>query len=101
MTSPQWHRSTPGSVSPAQMTYDPRRLITRNLVARIPHSHRYRVTDHGLDTAKFLTCLHDRVLRNGLAELATPASTPGRLKAAATAYRTALDTLTAAAQLAA
>jgi hypothetical protein len=53
------------------MTYDPRRLITRNLIARIPHSHRYRVTDHGLDTAKFLTCLHDRVLRTGLAELAT------------------------------
>jgi hypothetical protein len=91
----------PGSVSPGQMTYDLRRLKTRNLITRIEGSHRYRVTDHGLDTAKFLTCVHDRVLRTGLAELATPEPTPGRLKAAATAYRTAIDTLTAAAQLAA
>jgi hypothetical protein len=83
------------------MTYDLRRLKTRNLITRIEGSHRYRVTDHGLDTAKFLTCVHDRVLSTGLAELATPEPTPGRLKAAATAYRTAIDTLTAAAQLAA
>ncbi len=34
-------------------------------------------------------------------ELATPTTTPGRLRAAATAYRTAVDTLTATAQLAA
>jgi hypothetical protein len=91
----------PANVSAAQMTYDLRRLKTRNLITRIEGSHRYRVTDHGLDTAKFLTCVHDRVLRTGLAELATPTTTPGRLRAAATAYRTAVDTLTAAAQLAA
>jgi hypothetical protein len=91
----------PGRVSPGQMTYDLRRLKTRNLITRIEGSHRHRVTDHGLDTAKFLTCVHDRVLRTGLAELATPEPTPGHLKAAATAYRTAIDTLTAAAQLAA
>jgi hypothetical protein len=91
----------PANVSATQMTYDLRRLKTRNLITRIEGSHRYRVTDHGLDTAKFLTCVHDRVLRTGLAELATPTTTPGRLRAAATAYRTAVDTLTAAAQLAA
>jgi hypothetical protein len=89
----------PGAVSAGQMTYDLRRLKTRNLITRIDGSHRYRVTDHGLDTAKFLTCVHDRVLCTGLAELATPA--PTRLRAAASAYRTAIDTLTAAAQLAA
>src|SRR6202158_3320961 len=91
----------PGDVSAGQMTYDLRRLKTRDLIIRIEGSHRYQVTDHGLDTAKFLTCVHDRVLRTGLADLATPAPTPGRLKAAATAYRAAVDTLTAAAQLAA
>jgi hypothetical protein len=91
----------PGAVSTGQMTYDLRRLKTRNLITRIDGSHRYRVTDHGLDTAKFLTCVHDRVLRTGLAELATPTAAPGHIRAAATAYRTAIDTLTAAAQLAA
>ncbi|WP_041813110.1 hypothetical protein [Rhodococcus jostii] len=91
----------PDTVSAGQMTYDLRRLKTRNLIARIEGTHRYQVTDHGLDTAKFLTCVHDRVLRTGLAELATPTTTPGRLRAAATAYRTAVDTLTATAQLAA
>lgn len=89
----------PGAVSTGQMTYDLRRLKTRNLITRIDGSHRYQVTDHGLDTAKFLTCVHDRVLRTGLAQLAAPAPTP--LRAAATAYRTTIDTLTAAAQLAA
>ena len=91
----------PDGVSAGQITYDLRRLRTRALIARVPHSHRYTVTDEGLDTAKFLTCVHDRVLRSGLAELATPTPTPGRLRCAATAYRRAIDTLTAAAQLAA
>jgi hypothetical protein len=79
------------------MTYDLRRLKTRNLITRIEGTHRYRVTDHGLDTAKFLTCVQDRVLRCGLAELATATPTPGRLRSAATAYRTAVENLTTAA----
>ena len=83
------------------MTYDLRRLKTRNLIVRIEGTHRYRVTNHGLDTAKFLTCVHDQVLRTGLTELATPTTTPGRLRSAATTYRTAVDTLTGTAQLAA
>lgn len=91
----------PATVTPGQMTYDLRRLKARDLITRIDGTHRYRVTDHGLDTAKFLTCVHDRVLRTGLAELDTPTPTPGRLRSAATVYRTAVDTLTAAAQLAA
>ena len=85
----------PGAVTAGQTTYDLRRLKHRGLIDRVPHAHRYRVTDHGLDTAKFLTCIHDRFLCPGLAELATPQPIPGRLKAAATAYRNAIDTLTA------
>ncbi|MFC9841691.1 hypothetical protein ACFVKB_49400, partial [Rhodococcus sp. NPDC127530] len=88
----------PDTVSAGQMTYDLRRLKTRSLIVRIEGTHRYQVTDHGLDTAKFLTCVHDRVLRTGLAELATPTTTPGPLRSATTAYRTAVDTLTATAQ---
>jgi hypothetical protein len=87
----------PGAVTAGQMTYDLRRLKTRNLITRIEGSHRYRVTDHGLDTAKFLTCVQDRVLRCGLAELATTPPAPSRLRSAATAYRTAVENLTTAA----
>src|SRR3954451_18992860 len=39
-----------GTVTAGQMTYDLRRLKTRNLITRIEGTHRYRVTDHGLDT---------------------------------------------------
>lgn len=54
----------------------------------------------GLHTAKFLTTVHDRLLPTGLAELANPHPT-GQLKAAATAYRKAVDTLTVTTQFAA
>jgi hypothetical protein len=91
----------PAAVTVAQTTYDLRRLKSRDLIIRIPGTHRYRVTDHGLDTAKFLTTVHDRVLPTGLAELGAPDPTPGRLRAAATAYRKVVDTLTATAQFAA
>src|SRR4029450_6868559 len=38
----------PGAVTTGQTTYDLRRLKTRGLIERIPHSHRYTVTEHGL-----------------------------------------------------
>ena len=91
----------PGAVTTGQITYDLRRLKHRGLITRIPGTHRYQVSDHGLDTAKFLTTVHDRLLPTGLAELATPEPASSRLKAAATAYRKAVDTLTATTQLAA
>jgi hypothetical protein len=92
---------TPGTVTAGQMTYDLRRLKTRALITRIEGTNRYQVTDHGLDTAKFLVCVQDRVLRTGLAELATDASIPTGLRAAATTYRNAVENLSRAAQLAA
>ena len=51
------------------MTYDLRRLRLHGLVERIPHSHRYRVTDFGFRTAVFLTRSYTRLLRHGLAVL--------------------------------
>ena len=45
----------PGLVSAGQMTYDLRRLKTHGLIERIPRTHRYQDTDHGLHTAMFLT----------------------------------------------
>ena len=81
----------PGPVTAGQTTYDLRRLKTRGLIARIPHSHRYTVTDHGLHTARFLTCVHDRFLPTGLALLAD--HTPSPLRAASHAYNDALGNL--------
>ena len=59
-------RLDPAAVTAGQATYDLRRLKHRGLITRIPATHRYRVTDHGLHTAKFLTTVHDRLLPTGL-----------------------------------
>ena len=55
--------------SPGRMTYDLRRLRLHGLIERIPHSHRYRVTDLGLRVALFFTKVHSRILRPGLSQL--------------------------------
>ena len=83
-------------------TYDLRRLRLHGLIERIPHTHRYQVTDTGLRHALFLTQVHDRVIRTGTAHLGDPdPPTPSRLRAALTSYRKALDHLTHEAGLAA
>ena len=85
-----------------QSSYDLRRLRTHGLIHRIRGSHRYQVTDTGQRTALFLTRLHDRFLRTGLAELSDPdPPTPTRLQAATRAYQTAIDDLTQRSGLAA
>ncbi|MBO0882874.1 MAG: hypothetical protein J2P17_21570 [Mycobacterium sp.] len=90
----------PAAVSTGQTTYDLRRLKTRGLITRIPHSHRYTVTDHGLHTAHFLTCVHDRFLPTGLAHLSDHTLAPP-LRAASRAYNNALENLSRATALAA
>ena len=81
-----------GAVSTGQMTYDLRRLRLHGLIDRIPHTHRYRVSDTGLPTAMFLTRVQDRLLPTGLAQLTDPTIT-GSLRTAATHYQQAIDTL--------
>ena len=90
----------PETVTTGQMTYDLRRLKTHGLIAKIPHTRRYRVTDHGLHLATFLTRVHDRLLPTGLAQLAGHDQTQP-LRAAAAAYQKAFDNLTTATGLAA
>ena len=90
----------PGAVTAAQTTYDLRRLKSRGLIIRIPHTHRYRVSDHGLHTAHFLTCLHDRFLPTGLAHLADHTGAPP-LQQASRAYNAALENLSRTTLLAA
>jgi hypothetical protein len=85
-----------------QTSYDLRRLRHHNLIQRIPHSHRYQVTETGLRHALFLTRAHERLLHGGLAELAEPPpNTPWKLRTAARAYEAAINDLLTRAGLAA
>ena len=89
-------------ITSGQTSYDLRRLRAHGLITRIPRTHRYQVTDSGLRHALFLTRLHNRFLRTGLAELTDPdPPAPSPLRVADRAYNTALKTLTLQAGLAA
>ena len=90
----------PATVTAGQITYDLRRLRVRGLITRIPHTHRYRPTEHGLHTAMFISAVHDRFLPTGLAQLADELTAPP-LRAASRTYRNALDNLAGTTGLAA
>jgi hypothetical protein len=89
------------SITPGKMTYDLRRLRQHGLIERVPRTFRYQVTGTGIAQALFLTRLHDRFLRTGLAALASPGLSSRGLAAATRAYTTALDDLARQAGLAA
>jgi hypothetical protein len=59
----------PALLTQGHMTYDLRRLRLHGLIARIPGSHRYQVTDFGLNAALFLTRAHNRLIRAGLSDV--------------------------------
>lgn len=56
----------PTTLKTGQMTYQLRRLLMHGLIERVPRSHRYILTDHGLRAALFLTRLHARAIRPGM-----------------------------------
>jgi len=62
------------------MTYELRRLRLHGLIARIPGSHRYQVTDHGLRIAVYLTRVHNRLVRPGLSQILDDAAVPRPLR---------------------
>jgi hypothetical protein len=74
-----------------KMTYDLRRLRLHGLIKRIPKTHRYHVTDHGFRTATFLSRVHGRVLRTGLAAAHEPV--PSAVRTAFEALDHAIDRL--------
>ena len=82
------------------MTYDLRRLRLHGLIERIPHTHRYRVTDLGLRTAVFFTRAYNRLVRTGLAQL-NDANTPSPLRRAFTNLEAQMDQLATRSRLAA
>jgi hypothetical protein len=93
---------TPEDITAGKMTYDLRRLREHGLIARIPRTRRYQVTDTGLHDALLFTHAHDHLLRPGLAQTADPSPpAPARLRAAARAYQAAYDDLARQAHLAA
>ena len=94
--------TTREDISAGKMTYDLRRLRAHGLIARIPHSRRYQITDTGLQHALLFTHTHDHLLRTGLAEITDPdPPAPSRLRAADRAYQRAFDDLAHYAHLAA
>jgi len=57
----------PGHFTQGKMTYDLRRLRLHGLIERIPHTHRYHVTDFGFRAALTITRTYNRLLRPSLA----------------------------------
>lgn len=56
----------PAQLTRGRMTYDLRRLGLHGIIERIPHTHRFRVTPHGLRIAMFFSRTWARQLRLGL-----------------------------------
>src|SRR4249920_2619145 len=88
-------------ITAGKMTYDLRRLRAHRLIARIPRTRRYQITDTRLQHALLFTHAHDHLLRTGLAEITDPdPPTPSPLRAADRAYQRAFDGLAHYAHLA-
>ncbi|MBV9904247.1 MAG: hypothetical protein JO346_06660 [Alphaproteobacteria bacterium] len=68
---------TPPSITPGQMTYHLRRLRLHGIIARVPKSHRYRITAEGWRTILFCTRTYNRLLRPGLAQILPSPATAG------------------------
>jgi hypothetical protein len=84
--------SDPASYPAGRMTYDLRRLRLHGIIERIPHSHRYQLTAHGLRIALFFSRTYTRLLRPGLAEL-MPGTPPasGSIRVAFDRLQSAID----------
>ncbi|WP_239375919.1 hypothetical protein [Frankia sp. Cj5] len=63
------------------------------LIECTPGTHRYTITPDGRRHAQFLTRVHDRLLRTGLAELSDQRPDPPPLRRAADTYNAAVDQL--------
>jgi len=73
----------PALMTQGRMTYHLRRLRLHGLIERIPHTHRYRVTEFGFRTAFVFSRTYARVLRPVLADVcanAPPIPSPLRAR---------------------
>ena len=69
-------------IGPGRMSYELRRLRLHGLIERLPTTHRYHLTNHGLQTALFYTRVYSRILRPGLALVTSqaPSNSPAHLQ---------------------
>ncbi len=83
--------TTAETMTAGQLSYDLRRLRHHQLVERVPGTHRYTVTDHGLHLALFLTRVHTRLLRAGLSDLLDHTALPTPIRRHLNHFTTAVD----------
>lgn len=79
------------TMTAGQLTYDLRRLRHHGLTERVPGTHRYTVTDHGLHLALFLTRVHKRLIRPGISDLLDHAALPTPIRRHLNHFTTAVD----------
>jgi len=91
----------PDQLSAGRVTYDLRRLRLHGLIERLPRTHRYRLTQRGIQIAAFWTRTYNRLLRPGLAQLADPACESPPLRRKFDALASAIDRAVAEAKVAA
>jgi hypothetical protein len=82
------------TMTPGQLSYDLRRLRHHGLVQRLPGTHRYNVTHHGMRLALFLTRAHTRLLRGGVSHILDTAALPTPIRRHMDKLTTALDDYT-------
>ena len=92
----------PDAIPPGRLTYQLRRLRLHGLIARLPGTQRYRVTEPGLRLALFFTRVPARLFRPGLAVLMPdPAKDDAPLRRAFAQLEHAMDQWCAEAKFAA
>ncbi len=91
----------PDQLSAGRVTYDLRRLRLHGLIERMAGTHRYRLTERGIQIAAFWTRTYNRLLRPGLAQLADPACESPPLRRKFDALADAIDQAVAQAKIAA
>lgn len=79
------------TMTAGQLSYDLRRLRHHGLVDRVPGTHRYTVTDHGLHLALFLTRVHTRLIRPGAADILDHAAIPTPIRRHIDRFAAAVD----------
>jgi len=84
-----------------RVTYDLRRLRLHGLIERVAGTHRYRLTERGIQIAAFWTRTYNRLLRPGLAQLEDPAEDSPPLRRKLVALTNAIDQAVAEAKIAA
>ena len=91
----------PSAMTQGRMSYHLRRLRLHGLIERVPHSHRYTVTDAGLSAALFLSRVYSRFILSGMADATGATGPPPPLRKALRALTAELDDLAARSGLAA